>query len=51
MWEDVTHFANIISAIFSFSKLLPEYPSAHADSRNSKNIKGLVNTLDILESS
>ena len=33
--------------IFSFSKLLPENSRIHADSRNSKNIQGFVNTLDI----
>ena len=46
-----SHFPNIISAILSFSKLLPENPRTHADSRNSKNIQGFVNNLDILRSS
>ena len=46
-----SHFPDIISAILSFSKLLPENPRIHADSRNSKNIQGFVNTLDILECS
>ena len=46
-----SHFHNIISAILSFSKLLSENPRIHADSRNSKNIQGIVNTSDILESS
>ena len=46
-----SHFPNIISAILSFSKLIPENPRIHAVSRNSKNIQGFVNTLDILESS
>ena len=46
-----SHFPNIISTIFSFSKLLPENPRTHADSRTFKNIQGFVNTLDILESS
>ena len=46
-----SHFFNIISAILFFSKLLPENPSIHADSRKSKNIQAFVNTLDILESS
>ena len=39
------------SHILSFSKLLPENLRTYADLRNSKNIQGLVNTLDILESS
>ena len=42
-----SHFPNIISIIFFFSKLLPESPRIHAGSRNSKNIQGFVNTLDI----
>ena len=46
-----SHFPNIISTILSFSKLLPENPRIHADSRTFKNIQGFVNTLDILESS
>ena len=46
-----SHFPNIISTIPSFSKLLPETPRIYADSRNSKNIHGFVNTFDILESS
>ena len=46
-----SHFANIISAILSFSKLLPENQRIHADLRNSKNFQDFVNTLDILESS
>ena len=37
-----SHFPNFISTILSFSKLLPE------NSRNTKNIQGFVNTLDIL---
>ena len=46
-----SHFPNIISTILFFSKLLPENPRIHADSRTFKNIQGFVNTLDILESS
>ena len=46
-----THTSPILSAILSFSKLLPENPRIHAFSRNSKNIQGFVNSLDILESS
>ena len=46
-----SHFPSIISTILSFSKLLPENPRIHADSRTFKNIQGFVNTLDILESS
>ena len=46
-----SHLPNIISTILSFSKLLPENPRIHADSRTFKNIQGFVNTLDILESS
>ena len=42
-------FPIIISGILSFSKVLPENPRIHADSRNSKTIQGFVNTLDILK--
>ena len=48
---DNSHFPNIISTILSLSKLLPENPRIHADSRTFKNIQCFVNTLDILESS
>ena len=46
-----SHFPNIISTILFFSKLLPENPRIHADSRTFKNIQGFMNTLGILESS
>ena len=46
-----THTSPILSAILSFSKLLPENPRIHAFSRNSKNIQGFVNSLDILKRS
>ena len=59
MWRGVTAVSTlgddltfiIISAILSFSKLLPENSRIHAESRNSNNIQGFVNILDILESS
>ena len=48
---DIFTLLQYFLAIPSFSKLLPENPRIHADSRHSKNIRGFVNTLDILESS
>ena len=41
MWRDAT----------AVSTLRDDLTRIHADSRNSKNIQGFVNTLDILESS
>ena len=46
-WESVS-LRRYISTSLSFSKLLPENPRIHADSRNSKEIQGFVNTSDFL---
>ena len=40
-------FKKLISISFSFSKLLPEYPTYHADSRNSKEIQGFCEHLPL----
>ena len=39
-----------ISIYLSFCKLLPENPTNHEDSRNSKEIQGVGRTLDFLAS-
>ena len=54
--DDLTFIVNVsfplyFSTILSFSKLLPINLRIHEDSRTFKNIQGLVNTLDIPESS
>ena len=52
-FQKILYIPQYFSAILSFSKLLPENSTNHADSRNSKNIQGFVNIwifLKVLES-